>query len=174
MACIRAIAWSVLVVTLGWVQFATGQDAKVALSDVPAAAKEAADGAEPGTKWSQAYREKSGKHFVLVGRKVVRAAKEQVTADGDVDVIPADTRTVDVTVKPDGTIVEIVIDVPVDELPAPVLAAVKKTNDLEPQIARAVRTSAKGKPTGYFVALDANGLIQYEVSADGKKVAKVE
>lgn len=152
---------------------------KISLDDVPAEAKEGADAAEPGTVWNAAQQQTNEASSVktwyrLLGKKQLRAAKERITADGDVEQTPADIRNIEVRVKPDGGLIDIVADVPAEELPEVVVAALKKENELEPQFGRSVRTTAKGKPYSYVVWLDANGFIKYIVSADGTKLERLE
>ena len=111
--------------------------------------------------------------YKLMGKKVLRAGKETITADGDIDYTPADIRNVEIRVTADGKLIDIVIDVLPEELPREVIDALKAANSLAPQFARSARTTPKGAPFDYVVWLDQRGFIRYLVSADGKNVQKL-
>ena len=176
----RCISFSLALILLPVaVALAEIKTEKISLEDVPAEAKAGADKVEPGSKWSSAQKQSNEASSVkvwyrLLGKVELRAAKEKVTSDGDVEVIPGDVRNLEVRVKPDGGLIDIVMDLPAEEIPKVILEALKKESDLEPQFARSVRTTVKGKPYSYVVWLDANGFLKYLVSADGKKVEQLQ
>lgn len=147
----------------------------VTVDSVPAAVKEQADKTEPGIKWSAAREETNDKEpgktwYRLLGKKILRPAKETVTGDGDIDIVPEESRKIEVRVTAKGELAEIVTDVPIAELPKEVVGAIKDKNPLAPQYARSTRATAKGQPTDFEVWLDQRGFIRYRVSADGKKI----
>jgi hypothetical protein len=173
--------WTVGSIFLAFTGVAHAQNVKariVELKSVPAEARKAAEDAEPGVEFRAAHEQWNenvpGKvWYKLMGKKVLRAGKETITADGDVEFTPADIRNVEIRASADGRLIDIVIDVIPEELPRAVVDALKAANSLEPQYARSARTNPNGAPFEYVVWLDQRGFIRYLISADGKNVRKL-
>jgi hypothetical protein len=166
--------------TLVLTALAMGEDSqpqKIALTEVPAKVLEAAGEAEQRVEWSQVLRKPrdagAAAFYVLQGRIVIRAQREQITSDGDIEVIPGLSESVEICVREDGKLNYVVKSLPLAAVPAEVMQGLKTKIDVSPNVAFAVRTSAQGKPNGYIFWIDQRGLLQYTVSADGKSVEKL-
>lgn len=80
---------------------------------------------------------------------------------------------VEMEVLVDGTLKYVVKSINLDDVPEVVLMTLKKTIDIEPSLAWSARTSLRGEPIAYFISIDANGLLRYGITADGKRVEKL-
>ncbi len=150
----------------------------IPLTQVPAQVLDTANAAEPGATWTTAVRQPdrtATNRFVytLHGSKVVRPKQTRVLGDGDVDIIPAETVTLELQAQADGQLVFIAKSIRLEEVPDGVLRALKKSTELEPSLAWAIRTTQNGPAAAYMISIDMKGLLRYVVTADGKQVKKV-
>lgn len=162
------------------VPVSTAQDErteKIEFSQVPAAILNLANQIEKRADWTQSFLEKSEnssiRRYILKGRIVIRPQQEKVRSDGDIDIVPGEYETLEVGIWENGQLNYVVKSVPLHSVPKHVLAALRKTIDISPSDAFAVRFTAQGQPNGYIIRIDSGGILQYMVTADGKKVERI-